>query len=102
MERAIEWALKGAGVHTEVTSEFMNEIGALGVVRREEIGLAIHDAGDAEVAGVMPADGFAPSLYTDTLAGMVAAARNGEDPAEVTSLTAWAMARALDDTGSAA
>ena len=32
-------ALKGAGVHTEVTSDFMNEIGALGVVRRDDIGL---------------------------------------------------------------
>jgi len=44
-------------------------------------------------------DGFAPSLYTDTVAGMVAAARNGAHPDEVTSLTAWAMgdkARALD------
>ena len=37
------------------------------------------------------ADGHAPSLFTDGVAGMVAAARNGEDPTEVTSFTAWAM-----------
>jgi monoamine oxidase len=36
-------------------------------------------------------DGYAPSLYTDGVVGMVAAARNGEDPTEVTSFTAWAM-----------
>jgi monoamine oxidase len=34
-------------------------------------------------------DGYAPSLFTDTRAGMLAAARNRDDPAEVTSLTAW-------------
>jgi monoamine oxidase len=34
-------------------------------------------------------DGHAPSLFTDTRAGMLAAARNRDDPAEVTSLTAW-------------
>jgi monoamine oxidase len=34
-------------------------------------------------------DGFAPSLFTDSRAGMIAAARNGEDPTEVTSITAW-------------
>ena len=34
-------------------------------------------------------DGFAPSLFTDTRAGMLAAARNRDDPTEVTSLTAW-------------
>ena len=39
-------------------------------------------------------DGFAPSLFTDTAAGMLAAARNGEDPREVTSLTAWIMGAA--------
>ncbi|HEX7080777.1 MAG TPA: NAD(P)/FAD-dependent oxidoreductase [Gammaproteobacteria bacterium] len=38
-------------------------------------------------------DGHAPSLYTDSAAGMIAAARNGEDPREVTSLTAWVMGR---------
>jgi monoamine oxidase len=37
------------------------------------------------------ADGYAASLFTDGVAGMVAAARNGEDPDEVTSFTAWAM-----------
>jgi monoamine oxidase len=42
-------------------------------------------------------DGFAPSLYTDTVAGMVAAARNGEDARQVTSFTAWVMgAKALE------
>ena len=35
------------------------------------------------------ADGYAPSLFTDTRAGMLAAARNRDDPTEVTSLTAW-------------
>ena len=34
-------------------------------------------------------DGYAPSLFTDTRAGMLAAARNRDNPAEVTSLTAW-------------
>jgi monoamine oxidase len=34
-------------------------------------------------------DGYAASLFTDTLAGMLAAARNRDRPAEVTSLTAW-------------
>jgi len=44
-------------------------------------------------------DGYAPSLYTDGVLGMISAARNGEDPDEVTSFTAWAMgpnARYLD------
>ena len=44
-------------------------------------------------------DGFSPSMFTDGPAGMVAAARNGEDPSEVTSFTAWTMganARRLD------
>ncbi len=36
-------------------------------------------------------DGYAPSLFTDSVAGMVAASRNGDDPDEITSLTAWAM-----------
>jgi monoamine oxidase len=36
-------------------------------------------------------DGHSPSMYTDGVIGMVAAARNGEDPTEVTSFTAWAM-----------
>ena len=34
-------------------------------------------------------DGYAPSLFTDTQAGMLAAARNRERPTEVTSLAAW-------------
>jgi monoamine oxidase len=34
-------------------------------------------------------DGYAASLFTDTRAGMIAAARNRDDPNEVTSLTAW-------------
>jgi monoamine oxidase len=34
-------------------------------------------------------DGYAASLFTDTCAGMLAAARNRDDPTEVTSLTAW-------------
>ena len=44
-------------------------------------------------------DGYAASLFTDTQAGMLAAARNRERPSEVTSLTAWitaAHAAALD------
>ena len=36
-------------------------------------------------------DGLKPSMFTDGVAGMVAAARNGEDPTEVTSFTAWTM-----------
>jgi monoamine oxidase len=36
-------------------------------------------------------DGYAPSLFTDTLAGMLAAGRSGASPTEVTSLTAWIM-----------
>lgn len=34
-------------------------------------------------------DGYAASLFTDTRAGMLAAARHRDRPAEVTSLTAW-------------
>ncbi len=44
-------------------------------------------------------DGHAPSIFTDGLAGMLAAARNGDNPEEVTSFTAWIMgpnARRLD------
>ena len=44
-------------------------------------------------------DGHRPSMFTDGPAGMVAASRNGEDPDEVTSFTAWVMgknARRLD------
>jgi monoamine oxidase len=50
-------------------------------------------------------DGFAPSLFTDSRAGMIAAARNGEDPREVTSITAWItgdQASALDRLSPAA
>ncbi len=45
-------------------------------------------------------DGYAPSLFTDGIAGMIAASRRGEDPAQVTGLTAWVMGRnalRLDD-----
>ena len=38
-------------------------------------------------------DGYRPSMFTDGSAGMFAASRNGEDPNEVTSFTAWAMGR---------
>ena len=44
-------------------------------------------------------DGYRPSMFTDGPAGMVAALRNGQDPTEVTSFTAWVMghnARRLD------
>jgi monoamine oxidase len=49
-------------------------------------------------------DGFAPSLFTDSGAGMIAAARSGENPNEVTSFTSWVMgdaAAALDRLGPA-
>ena len=36
-------------------------------------------------------DGYAPSMFTDGPAGMFAAARNGVNPREVTSFTAWIM-----------
>ncbi len=36
-------------------------------------------------------DGYAPSLFTDSEAGMIAAVRSGEDPEEITHLTAWIM-----------
>lgn len=36
-------------------------------------------------------DGYGPSMFTDGAAGMVAANRRGENPNEVTGLTAWAM-----------
>ena len=44
-------------------------------------------------------DGHAASIFTDGPAGMFAAARNGKNPEEVTSFTAWIMgpnARKLD------
>jgi exopolysaccharide biosynthesis polyprenyl glycosylphosphotransferase len=41
MERRLQWAmvLKGCGVNGEVLSDFMREIGALGLVHRDEIGM---------------------------------------------------------------
>jgi monoamine oxidase len=36
-------------------------------------------------------DGYAPSLFTDSMAGMLAASRNGDDPEEITGFTAWVM-----------
>jgi monoamine oxidase len=49
-------------------------------------------------------DGYAPSLFTDSTAGMLAAVRNGDDPREITGFTAWVMGReaARLDTMSAA
>ena len=52
-------------------------------------------------------DGYSPSMFTDTVAGMVVANRRGEDPVAVTGLTAWTMGAnakrldALDETGAA-
>lgn len=39
------------------------------------------------------ADEFAPSLFTDTVAGMFSAIRNGSDPGEITGFSAWVMGR---------
>jgi len=36
-------------------------------------------------------DGYAPSLFTDSGAGMIAAARNRSSPTEVTSIACWIM-----------
>jgi monoamine oxidase len=36
-------------------------------------------------------DGYAPSLYTDSAAGMIAAVRAADDPQTVTHLTCWLM-----------
>lgn len=41
-------------------------------------------------------DGYAPSLYTDTLAGMVAAVRSGSNPEEVTHFSAWVIGANAD------
>jgi len=41
-------------------------------------------------------DGYAPSLFTDTLAGMLGAVRNGADPREITGFTAWIMGAAAE------
>lgn len=38
-------------------------------------------------------DGIAPSLFTDTAAGMFSAIRNGSDPTEITGFSAWVMGR---------
>lgn len=45
-------------------------------------------------------DGYSASLFTDSLPGMVAAVRDGNDPTRITHLTAWMMGRhaaALDN-----
>ena len=50
-------------------------------------------------------DGYAPSLFTDSAAGMIAAARNGSNPNEVTSIACWILgdtANALDRLPAAA
>lgn len=39
------------------------------------------------------ADEYAPSLFTDTAAGMFSAIRNGSDPTQVTGFSAWVMGR---------
>ena len=39
------------------------------------------------------ADEYAPSLFTDTPAGMFSAIRNGSDPEEITGFSAWVMGR---------
>jgi len=39
------------------------------------------------------ADECAPSLFTDTAAGMFSAIRNGSDPGEITGFSAWVMGR---------
>ena len=42
-------------------------------------------------------DGYQPSMFTDGVAGMVGASRDGADPEQVTSFTAWVMGdRALE------
>jgi monoamine oxidase len=38
-------------------------------------------------------DGYSPSLFTDTVAGMVGAARKPDDPDHITHLAAWIMGR---------
>jgi exopolysaccharide biosynthesis polyprenyl glycosylphosphotransferase len=40
-ERRVAWAmvLKGSGIHGEVLSDYMREIGALGVINRDDIGI---------------------------------------------------------------
>jgi monoamine oxidase len=41
-------------------------------------------------------DGYPPSMFTDSLPGMVAAVRSGADPATVTHLTAWVIGPTAD------
>lgn len=36
-------------------------------------------------------DGYSPSLFSDSLAGMIAAVRSGSDPATVSHLSAWVI-----------
>jgi monoamine oxidase len=36
-------------------------------------------------------DGHSPSLFTDTVAGMIAAVRSGADPASISHLSAWVI-----------
>ena len=38
-------------------------------------------------------DDIAPSLFTDTAAGMFSAIRNGSDPTQITGFSAWVMGR---------
>lgn len=104
-----------AGERVEVRCEDGTRVGArfvvcavpAGVLR----GMRIHPpltGAQAEAVAALPAqpitqvyfapksafweeDGYAPSLFTDSPAGMIAAARNGEDPKQVTSITAWVM-----------
>ena len=50
-------------------------------------------------------DGYSPSMFTDSTAGMVAAARSANDPTTVTHLTAWVIgpkAQALTRAGASA
>ena len=39
------------------------------------------------------ADEYAPSLFTDTAAGMFSAIRNGSDPTQIAGFSAWVMGR---------
>ncbi len=44
-------------------------------------------------AAFWEADGYAPSLYTNSDAGMLAAVRSGTAPGEITHFSAWVMGR---------
>src|SRR6188508_3301981 len=48
----------------------MKRISTYDLVEGLEIGIAVHDAGDVAVQGLMPADGFAP--VRDAVAGLTA------------------------------